>query len=447
MDTHFSKREIISLLAITLLGVLLSVGLHIPLVIGFTPGFIILVIQVRTKGLPAKNIAAICKRGVARAKGVILILLLVSFLLPSWYISGTIDQLVGISLHLITPEHFLVLSFVITMFFSMILGTSVGTLSSIGLPIISTAAALNMPLEMVAGALVSGAFVGDRTSPFSSAHQLLSHTVEVPVKRQFQSMLFSTVTAVAAGIFFFGFLDLTNTEWKSAATAEFHWSELSLVKFLPPLLLIASVAFRVKIINAFLLSIGAACILALTGPTSFSSLVHSLVFGIEGLGGGLSNMYLLLLFLALAGAYNGLLEELSVIQPILDRWLSKSSSLFKDTLKTMGATLGITLIAANQTLPIILTGRSFLPHWEKYHSKEQLARVMADSSMLFPGMIPWSVLAIMCSTVLGVPLFSYLPYAVFIWVLPLVTLVLSLVKGMAHTKSSGPLLKNTDIHH
>ena len=148
-------------------------------------------------------------------------------------------------------------------------------------------------------------------------------------------------------------------------------------------------------------------------------------------------MYELLLFLAIAGAYNGLLEELNVIQPYLDKWLQSSTTLTDDTLKTFAATLLISFIAANQTLPIILTGRSFLPHWSSKYGKEELARVMGDTTMLFPGMVPWSVLAIMCSTIVGIPIFEYLPYAIFLWLLPLLTIIVSFFK---HVKKSRGLV-------
>ncbi|HEY2421028.1 MAG TPA: Na+/H+ antiporter NhaC family protein, partial [Neobacillus sp.] len=169
---------------------------------------------------------------------------------------------------------------------------------------------------------------------------------------------------------------------------------------------------------------------------SLSTIAFSFWNGIDGLGGGFIHMYALLLFLALAGAYNGLLEEMNVIQPYLDIWLQTSRSLVGDTLKTLVATLLISFIAANQTLPIILTGRSFLPHWSSKYGKEELARIMGDSTMLFPGMVPWSVLTIMCTTIVGVPLLEYLPYALFLWILPFLTLFVSFLKQSRNAKTN-----------
>ncbi len=411
----------------------MAVSFNKPLVIGFLPGFLYLVMLIKNKGLSKGEIWEVCKKGIKKARTVIMILLLVSFILPSWYKSGTIEQLVSISLYIIIPEYFFLLTFIISMCFSMLLGTSVGTLSAVGIPIMSSAIAINLPPEIVAGALISGAFVGDRTSPFSSAHQLLAQTVEVSVKKQFLAMFIPTIVAVFIGAAFFIILDfLHEITVYDVSSLE----QLSLITFFPPIVLVGLVLLRISIIYSFLFSIIVAILISFGKGVTFIEILYSLIFGVNGVGGGLANMYLLLLFLVLAGAYNGLIEEFRVIQPFLDNWLQHSRSLIEDTLKTTGASFGISLIAANQTLPIILTGRSFLPHWRKKQRSEELARVMADTTMLFPGMIPWSVLAIMCSTIVGVPIITYLPYAIFLWVLPIITLVISIIKQFLYSNKS-----------
>ncbi len=424
----FPIHQVITLFVVTLIGILLSVGFSQPLLFGFLPGFLFLCRMITSKGVSLSEVTSMSWSGIKKTRGVIYILLLVSLLLPSWYLGGTIDQLVSVALQIITVEHYFLMSFIVSVIFSMILGTSVGTLSAIGIPIMSGAVAIGLPAEIVAGSVISGAFVGDRTSPFSSAFQLVCHTIETKVNHQFKAFLPSTLLAIVIGILFFGFFDSIYSKqivWNEALNTV--GTQASILNFLPPIILIAFVITRIKIIYAFLWSIIAASWIAIYKGVGFDDLFHALWFGTEGVGGGFTNMYLLLLFLALAGAYNGLLETYHVIQPLLDRWLVSSSNIVIDTFKVMLATLGITLIAANQTLPIILTGRSFLPHWKSKYGSGELGRVMGDSTMLFPGMVPWSVLAIMCSTVVGVPLFSYLPYAVLLWSLPILSLIISLI--------------------
>jgi Na+:H+ antiporter, NhaC family len=430
----FSFKQVLFLLLITIVGVIWSVIDHQPLVIGFLPGYLVLFFLSSKSKFSIRKLIKISLLGVHKTRIVIIILLLVSFLLPSWYLSGTIEQMVQMALDFINPHHFFILSFFISMIFSMLLGTTIGTLSAIGVPILGTAAVLHLPIPIVAGALVSGAFVGDRTSPFSSAHQLLSHTIEVPVKRQWKAMCLTTITAILFCLCFYGVVDVSLASKASLPNGHLVWSELSLSKFIPPIILIVFVLFRLSIIYAFLASILSAVVISFVHGASSTKLAGALWHGIDGLGGGFIHMYQLLLFLALAGAYNGLLEEMNVIQPYLDKWLESSRNLLIDTLKTVLATLIITLIAANQTLPIILTGRSFLPHWSHYYGKDELARVMGDSTMLFPGVVPWSVLTIMCSTIVGIPLFEYLPYALFLWVLPIITILVSLGKELHKSK-------------
>jgi Na+:H+ antiporter, NhaC family len=434
MKTNFSISQVLLLIVVTLAGVIWSVTTLHPLAIGFLPGFLVLVLLANMKKVSVKQILHISLKGVKKTRIVILILLMVSFLLPSWFMSGTIDQMVKIALHFITPKHFIVLAFIIAMGFSMLLGTTVGTLSAIGIPILGTAMVLHLPVEVVAGALVSGAFVGDRTSPFSSSHQLLAHTLEVPVKSQGKAMLLTTVTAIILCLCFYGVSDYLLTRATLSNEKPLYWSELSVIKFIPPLVLIVLVIFRISIIYAFLSSIISAAAIAFLDGASLLKITTSFWYGIDGLGGGFIHMYELLLFLALAGAYNGLLEELNVVQPYLDKWLQSSQSLVGDTLKTLVATLLISFIAANQTLPIILTGRSFLPHWSIKYGKEELARVMGDTTMLFPGMVPWSVLTIMCTTIVRVPLKDYLPFALFLWILPFLTFFVSILKQTFKSK-------------
>lgn len=426
----FSTKQATLLIVITVLGILSSVLLHKPLVIGILPGLLFLIGYCIKKGILLKDLLSVSLKGLGRVKIVVFILIFISFLLPSWYLSGTITTMVSLTIKAIDPHHFFIFCFIATMFFSMILGSSIGTLSSIGVPLISASILLKLPVEVTAGAVISGAFVGDRTSPFSSAHQLLANTLELTVKKQGKAMLLTTVIAIILTIFFFGFMDFHfgNGIATSLPTNFKTVKNISFIQFVPPILLVSLVLVRINIIFSYLVSILSGCVIALYHGKAFLAITHALWNGIDGIGGGLINMYELILFIAIAGIYNALLEELNVIQPLLDRWLDSSNSLFSDTVKTMIATFIISGIAANQTMPIIMTGRSFLPHWATHYSNEELARVMGDTTLLLPALIPWNVLAIMSSTVINVHLTTYLPYAIFLWFLPCLTIAVSMYK-------------------
>lgn len=202
---------------------------------------------------------------------------------------------------------------------------------------------------------------------------------------------------------------------------------------LPVLLLLLSILLRFKTRNGFLFSIASAIVigLILQGVT-WSEWLHAMWFGYHSYmfdslqTKGLFNMVELIVLIGLAGAFNGILEENRVLQAYMQKLLGgRSTSLFSATIRTALFGLGLGLVSCTQTLPIMMSGRSLLPFWEERFPRSQLARVVADSSLILAAMIPWNMLAIVCGTIVGVPVEQYISYAPFLWALPLCTLIWS----------------------
>ncbi|MBM7659782.1 NhaC family Na+:H+ antiporter [Bacillus mesophilus] len=419
---NFTLFEVALIILVTLAGIAWSIMFNILLLIGFMPGFLFLFYLCFKKGNALRELFQYALQGFMKTKEVMLILTLVGLLLPSWQAAGTIDGMVQLILSFMNPDYFFISAFLSTLLVSMILGTSVGSLSAIGIPIIGAAHTLGLSVELTAGALVSGAFVGDRTSLFSSANQLLSNTLEIN-RKLFQKTLWkSGSVGIGLSLLFFFIADIQLKEkMDSLMVSKF---EGNIIVMIPIILLILLALIRFNIKTCFMVSIAAALVIMVFYqgvPLQFDVLWN----GTKTSGGGLEKMISLVAFIGLAGAYNGIVEALGIFHSFLTRWLQSSETLLAKTWKTMCATMFISLLACNQTLPIILTGRTFLSDWTKSKHRDQLARVMADSSMLFAGMIPWSVLAIMCSTILRVPILDYLIYAIYLWSLPFVTLIFS----------------------
>lgn len=422
----FVYKELVTVIFITFVGTVLSILFEKSMVLGFLPGFSYLLFQSWKSGKRLKEIFESCGRGIKRIHVVLVILLIVSFMLPSWYEAGTINTMVRISLSTINPDIFFVCAFLLTMVFSMILGSSIGTLSALGIPLISTSWALHLPIEITAGAIISGAFVGDRTSPFSGIHQLLASTLGISVRKQGRAMIRTTLIAIIGSVCFFfafDFYQIHETPLQEQNVSIFKLQ--TIVELLPSVLLVLLVLCRIHIIIAFMTSVLVAMMIALYKGTQLMNLLNLCWQGIDGLGGGLSHMYELIFFIAIAGAYNTLLEERDLLQPVIQQWVDTSRSRIGDTLKVIVTSLAIASIIPNQTMPIIVTGRSFLPYWSQRYTKEELASVMADTT-LFPAMIPWNALALMSSAVISVPLFTYLTYAIFLWLPPVLTILFSI---------------------
>jgi NhaC family Na+:H+ antiporter len=213
---RFTPFHLNVMIITSVLGLGTAYLLHIPLAVGFVVGLGVLVIITLRQGVSLRILARSMISGILHTKEVMYILLLVGLLIPAWTASGTIPYLIDTGLGLLNPAYFVSFSFVFAAGISMMLGTSTGTLSAAGIPLIGMAALLNIPLPLVAGALVSGAFVGDRTSPFSSANQLIASSTGMTVKGQFQYLLPTTLLAFGTALVFFVAQDVRGN-WNSAA--------------------------------------------------------------------------------------------------------------------------------------------------------------------------------------------------------------------------------------
>lgn len=432
-----TNRQLGVTILITILGLAAAYVLHIALAIGFSFGLITLVVIVWRIGAAFRGILQSMWEGVKHTKEVMWILALVGVVIPTWTAGGTIPYMIDLGLRIIDPSFFLTFSFVLSVCISMLLGTSTGTLSSVGIPLIGLALLLQIPLPMVAGALVSGAFVGDRTSPFSSANRLVASSTGVSVKDLFKALLPTTIGAGCITLAFFLFCDMSG-EWhhgeKDLLREQFGTGfNYSIWLLLPVLLLLLSILLRFKTRNGFLLSIASAIgIGVIFQGVTWNEWLHAMWLGYHSSmfdslqTKGLFQMVELIVLIGLAGAFNGILEENRVLEAYMQKLLGGSStSLFGATFRTALFGLGLGMVSCTQTLPIMMSGRSLLPFWEERFPRSQLARVVADSSLILAAMIPWNMLAIVCGTIVGVPVEQYVSYAPFLWALPVCTFIWS----------------------
>lgn len=427
-----SIRSFIAVTVTTLAGLAVAYSFGVPLVAGFAAGFLLLLAFMLRGGLSWREAARQTLQGALHTKEVVLILLFVSLLIPSWTASGTIDAMVGLGLASVSPAYFLTSAFLLSGLIAFLLGTSTGTLSAVGIPVIAMAAQLGVPPGMAAGALVSGAFVGDRGSPFSSAFRLVANSVGIAAGKLGRAMLPTTAMGIAAALLFFAVADGWGG-WGSAGFADTGWtlpSARDLWLFVPPALLVGAMLLRLGTRWAFILAIASSVLVGSlrTGipmPEWPSILWNGWADETGRTAKGMVYMIELVLLIALAGSFNGLLERSGVIGPIVRRWFSAGSTLPGSTWRAGLFGLNLDLVSCTQTLPIMMTGRHLRPLWEERYGSAALGRVVADTSLLFAALVPWNMLAILCSAILDVPVMEYVPYAVYVWSIPIFTLLYS----------------------
>lgn len=427
-----SSREVIFLIVLVLSGIAVSYVTGIPLTVGFMPGILAALWFVRNSGMSWQAAANAMLQGVIRTQDVIFILALVGILLPAWTAGGVINYLIDLGLSLITPRYFLISAFWLTAAVSFLLGTSSGSLSTVGLAAAGVGGLSGIPAPMIAGALVSGAFVGDRTSPLSSANRLTASSAGISMNKQMKALLPTTVLGLAAASLFFYCLDVTGN-WQQAAldqqsglSGAYINSPLLLA---PPAVLIIGILLRLPAKPVFLSAVGAAILLGSSlQQVELMQWPVYLLYGVhekQSSVNGIVQMLPLMSFIALTGAFNGLLDKSRMLEPFLDYVLTKQPNLLLDSLRVCALGLGLNSLLCNQTLPIMISAGTLAEVWSRRHPRAELARIVADSGLVFAGIVPWNLLALLCGSILGISPLVYLPYAAFLWLMPLLTLAVS----------------------
>ncbi|MEX2462328.1 MAG: Na+/H+ antiporter NhaC family protein [Paenibacillaceae bacterium] len=424
------------IIILTVFGLGIAYFLKIPLVIGFFAGLAALIYFTKRSGFTMLYIRHSMWKGISHTKEVLWILLLVGLLIPALTACGTIPYLIDTGLAYMNPAYYLTIAFIFTAVVSMILGTSMGTLSSVGIPLMGAGALLQVSSPLLAAAIVSGVFVGDRTSPFSSANQLVAASTGTTVRKQFRYLAPTTVMALIASLLFFSWQDRSGS-WHLTKKLLEHQTyalffQYSFWLWAPIGILLVAMLLRLKTKYCFLLSIASSLLIgSILQDISFRAWMDFLWNGFSMVGlstlhsKGLFSMLDLIALIMMTGAFNGILEETKFIQPYMLRLFGKSPLMGVATLRTVLFGLALALLSCTQTLPIMMSGRNILPVWSTRFRNEHLARVVADAPLVLAALVPWNMIAILCGTIVGVPVEQYMRYAIFLWILPLLTLSVS----------------------
>ncbi|HZW82481.1 MAG TPA: Na+/H+ antiporter NhaC family protein [Candidatus Deferrimicrobium sp.] len=435
---------LIPLLTTILILVLLVFVLKLPLYIGLLIGAITAFGIARAHGYSTQELAQAALTGMKNTKPVVIIILVIGALVPVWMASGTVPALVYYGLNLVNPEYLLASAFVLTAATSMILGTSIGTLSTMGVALLGIGFSLGLPKALVAGAVVSGAFFGERSSPMSSAANLAASAVEI----EFNKMLRFTLSSGILGFFLAlgGYLLLGlnfhvapgHTQNSQLALALAKYFNISWPMLLPAVLVI--VASLLKLPTKYSLGIGilaGGAIALLMQNITYLELSKIILLGYHAhtgsveidsvlKGGGIIPILSLNLLILTAGAFNGITAAAGMLQQIAEKLVAKIKSPPALVVTTILFSTAVALVVCNQTLPILMPGQLFRSLYDQRGiAREVLARTLTDSGLLISGLIPWNMVAILSATAIGVPTLEYAPYALFLWFMPIITIVLA----------------------
>jgi len=388
--------------------------------------------------------------------GSLLILLMVGALSGSWLISGIIPSMIFYGIKILNPTVFLAASVVISALISVATGSSWTTSATVGIALIGIGNAMGVPVGMTAGAIISGAYFGDKMSPLSDTTNLAPVMAGGELFSHIRYMTYTTIPSIAITLIVFIVLSLglevngtVETASLNAAIEERFFISpilfivpvlvvLMIVKKTPPLIAllagtllggVVALIFQPSLIasitgaNSLNLENGYKGMLtAFTTDISISTSNEALndLFNSGGMAGMLGTIWLIVC----AMVFGGVMEAIGALNRITQSLLSLAQSTFGLFASTVASCLAINLTASDQYLAIVVPGKMFSKAYkDRGLAPENLSRTLEDSGTVTSALIPWNTCGAYHSSVLGVPVFEYFIFAVFNYVSPFVTLI------------------------
>ena len=403
--------------------------------------------------------------------GAILILLMVGSLSGTWLISGIIPSMIYYGLQILNPIIFLPSCLLICAIVSVSTGSSWTTSATVGIALIGIGKALGIPAGMVAGAVISGAYFGDKLSPLSDTTNLSPAVSGTDIFTHIRYLTITTVPTIIVTIIILSILNFSidingSTENEYMLLAIKNTFYISPLLFLVPLFVVLMIFkktpplialfigtilgalfalfFQIETLNQISESDGKnvndiykIILNSITNETNIESEnpILNELFSSGGMKGMLNTIWLVIC----AMVFGGIMEAIGALQRISAFLLNLSNSTFSVFASTVSSCLAINLTASDQYLSIVIPGKMFSQAYkDKGLAPENLSRTLEDAGTVTSVLIPWNTCGAYQSGILGVGVFDYFIYAIFNWLSPFTTLLVAAInfkiKGLELTK-------------
>lgn len=388
--------------------------------------------------------------------GALLILLMVGALAGTWLISGIIPAMIYYGLQILNPTIFLGACVIICSIISVATGSSWTTSATVGIALIGIGDALDISLGMTAGAVLSGAYFGDKMSPLSDTTNLAPAMAGGELFGHIRYMALTTTPTILLTLLVFVIIGLNldpsgeaNTQGIMNSIREtFH---ISGWLFLVPLIVIAMIVKKAPPLVAllagtllggvFALIFQPGVVAGLTGATEltfesgYKGVMNAItvstsiatddpalsdLFSAKGMGGMLGTIWLIIC----AMVFGGVMDGIGALSRITQSLLGLAKTTFGLFASTVGSCLALNITASDQYLAIVVPGKMFAKAYEdRGLAPENLSRTLEDSGTVTSVLIPWNTCGAYHSGVLGVPVADYIFFAIFNWLSPVTTLL------------------------
>ena len=449
MATKREKRDPYILEAlISILGLIFFISLailrykadpHVPILLGV---FVAAVVGLRA-GFSWKEIETGMLNGITNSLQAIVILAIIGILIGVWILSGVVPTLLYYGLKILHPSIFLPATLIICSITSLATGTSWGTAGTIGIALIGIGGGLGFPLPVVAGAVLSGAYFGDKMSPLSDTTNMAPAMVGTDLYTHIKHM--SYTTGVSYGItlvieivlsFFYGGgqanLEKVN-QIMTGIDAQFSVNPLLLI---PPVIIIALAFRKIPAVPGIVIGIITAGILGVIFQgNTFGSLLsaayggYASSSGVEAVDnlltkGGFESMMYTVSLVICAMMFGGIMEKTNQVRVVVSVILKKAQSTGSLITATILTAIGANLILCEQYMAIVMTSKMYAQSYKDrgLHPKN-LSRAVEDSATVTANLVPWNSGGAYMAATLGVATIAYLPFTFFCWISPIVSML------------------------
>ncbi|WP_284139520.1 MULTISPECIES: Na+/H+ antiporter NhaC [unclassified Virgibacillus] len=420
---------------------------HIPILLSI----LVLVAYGSLRKIPFQDLHNGLIDGAKTGIAAVFLFFLIGVLISSWMISGTIPMLIDTGFTLIGGTGFYAIVFSITALIGVSLGSSLTTTATIGVAFIGIGSAMDASLAITAGAIVSGAFFGDKMSPLSDTTNLASTIVNVDLFDHIKHLSLTTIPAFLISFVIYYVLSPNQTisidvasqyQQALAATGLLHWTA-----WIPILLLVTCTILKWPAFISISLSIITATFLAFfvngiawsdiwmiwfegyTGVTGFEP-VDSLLTK-----GGIQSMLFTISLVLVALGFGGLLFVTGIIPSLLLSFQERLKRARSIIVSTAATAIGINVLIGEQYLSIMLTGETYKGIYQKAGlSNKALSRTLEDAGTVINPLVPWSVCGVFIADVLGVSVLAYVPFAFFCLLSPIITILFGSKKAAIEAK-------------
>lgn len=378
----------------------------------------------------------------------IMILFLVGALAGTWLVSGIIPAMVYYGLKVLSPSIFLPASVVIAAIISIATGSSWTTSATVGIALVGIGTALGIPTGMIAGAVISGAYFGDKMSPLSDTTNLAPAMAGTDLFTHIKYMFYTTGPTILLTIIAFSVISLNidttgNADVSGLLKTIEQTFNITPYLFIVPVTVIALILLKTKPLIALGTGVLLAAIFSfIFQPEILSSLSDSKLTSLfnsvltdtaivtenEKLNelfssGGMSGMLWTIYLICCAMVFGGIMDGIGALARITQSLLAVAKSVFGLFTSTVLSCIGLNVIASDQYLAIVIPGKMFKKAYQdRGLAPENLSRTLEDSGTVTSVLIPWNTCGAYQSEVLGVSVSEYFVYAIFNWLSPIMTL-------------------------